>query len=64
MTPPAQYLVLSHFEAMSVFAFFVSLVFALLSKDTRREQAIYFLRTFSLFFLTGLGLGWLMYFYP
>ena len=64
MPQPGDYIVLSHFEAMAVFAFFVSLVFAFLSQETRREQALYFLRTIGLFLLAGLGLGWLMYLFP
>lgn len=64
MNPPEEYLVLSHFEAMTIFALFVSLVFTFISKQDRKGQAIYFLRTFALFLLAGFGLGWLMYPFP
>lgn len=64
MEPTGDYLVLTHFESMTLFAFFVSLAFTFLSQETRRERTIYFLRTFGLFLLTGVGLGWLMYFFP
>ena len=64
MPQPGDYIVLSHFEAMAVFAFFVSLVVTFLSQETRRERTVYFLRTFGLFLLTGFGLGWLMYLVP
>lgn len=60
----AQVVELSHLQAMTLFAFFTSLVFAFLSKKTRREQAKYFLWTFFLFLLVGVGLGWVMYPFP
>ncbi|MBI2956263.1 MAG: hypothetical protein HYY26_03005 [Acidobacteria bacterium] len=55
---------LTHFQAMFLFAFFTSLVFAFLSKRGRGERAKYFLWTFLLFLLVGVGLGWLMYPFP
>lgn len=64
MGPAGQALVLSHFEAMTLFAFFTSLVFAFLSKRTWRDRARSFLWTFLLFLLAGVGLGWLMYPFP
>lgn len=60
----AQALVLTHIQAMTLFAFFTSLVFAFLSKPTPRERAKYFLWSFFLFLLVGVGLGWLMYPFP
>ena len=60
----AQVLVLNHFQAMTVFAFFTSLVFAFLNKLTWQERAKNFLWTFLLFLLVGVGLGWLMYPFP
>ena len=64
MTPENEFLVLSHVEAMTVFAFFVSLVFAFLGKNDRKEQIKYFVRTFAFFLLAGIGIGWLMYPFP
>jgi len=64
MPPLAQLLELSHFQALTLFSFFTSLVFAFLTKQSRRERARYFLWTFSLFMIVGLGLGWLMYPFP
>ena len=64
MTPLGEVLVLSHFVAMMAFAFFVSLVFTFLSETDRKRQAKYFLRTFGLFLLAGIGSGWLMYLFP
>lgn len=60
----APFIALSHFQAMTLYAFFVSLVFAFLSKTARREQIKYFLQSFGLFLLVGLALGWLMYPFP
>jgi len=64
MGPAGQLLVLNHFEAMTLFAFFTSLVFAFLSKRGWRDRAKSFLWTFLLFLLAGVGLGWLMYPFP
>ena len=51
----------SHFLLMVLFAFFVSVVFAVLLRDTPREQ----LRTggmmFGGFMAAAVVLGWLMY---
>lgn len=55
---------LSHLQAMTLFAFFTSLVFSFLSKQGWRARLQYFLWTFLLFMLVGLGLGWLMYPFP
>jgi hypothetical protein len=50
----------SHFFLMALYAFFVSLVFAVLAKDTAREQCQLGLQLFAGFLATGLVLGWLM----
>lgn len=55
---------LSHLQAMTLFAFFTSLVFTFLSRQDWRQRAKYFLWTFLLFMLVGVGLGWLMYPFP
>lgn len=55
---------LSHFQSMTLFAFFTSLVFTFLTKQEWRERAKYFLWTFFLFMAVGVGLGWLMYPFP
>ena len=54
----------SHLLLMGLFAFFVSLVFAVIGKDTAREQFRLGLRLFAGFVATGLVLGWLMYPFP
>jgi hypothetical protein len=54
----------SHFLLLVVFAFFVSLVFALLAKDTGPEQLRFGGMLFGGFILAALVLGWLMYPFP
>ena len=54
----------SHLLMMSLFAFFVSLVFAVLAKDTAREQARLGGMMFGGFLLVGLLVSWLMYPFP
>jgi hypothetical protein len=54
----------SHLVTMAVFAFFVSLVFSVLAKDTAREQARLGGVMFAGFMLVGLVVSWLMYPFP
>jgi hypothetical protein len=54
----------SHLAAMALFAFFVSLIFAVLAKDTAREQARLGGLMFVGFMLAGLAVSWLMYPFP
>ena len=54
----------SHFAMMAVFAFFVSLIFAVLAKDSPREQARLGGLMFVGFMLAGLAVSWLMYPFP
>jgi hypothetical protein len=49
---------------MALFAFFVSLVFAVLAKDSVREQARLGGMMFAGFLLTGIIVSWLMYPFP
>ena len=51
----------SHLLLLVVFAAFVSLVFAVLAKDTLREQARLGGLMFAGFLVAGLVFGWLMY---
>jgi heme/copper-type cytochrome/quinol oxidase subunit 4 len=51
----------SHLFLLAVFAFFVSLVFAVIMRETPREQAMLGARMFGGFVAAGLVLGWLMY---
>jgi hypothetical protein len=54
----------SHFGLMLLFAFFVSLVFATIAKDTPREQAILGARMFGTFLAAAIVLGWVMRLFP
>ncbi len=54
----------SHLLYMTVFAFLVSLVFAVLLKDEPRQQLRFGAVTFAAFMLGALALGWLMYPFP
>ena len=54
----------SHFLLLLVFAFFVSLVFAVLSKDDLRDQVKFGALLFAGFVTTAIVLGWLMLPFP
>ncbi len=52
---------MKHLAAMSLFAFFVGVVFAVVTKGTPPEQLRYGIKVFLAFMLIGIGLAWLMY---
>jgi hypothetical protein len=52
---------LSHFEALVVFAVFVSTVFGLITKRTPREQFRYAVVVFCSFLGVAIVVSWLMY---
>ena len=54
----------SHLLLMAIFAFFVSLVFAVIAKDEAREQLRFGGMMFGGFLASALVLGWLMYPFP
>jgi len=54
----------SHFFLLIVFAFFVSLVFAVIAKDDAREQLRFGALMFAGFIVSALVLGWLMFPFP
>ena len=54
----------SHLGVMIVFAFFVSLIFATIAKDTPAEQARLGARMFGTFIGAAIALGWLMRIFP
>jgi hypothetical protein len=54
----------SHLLLMALFAFFVSLVFAVIAKDDVREQVQFGGLMFAGFMLVGLAVSWLMYPFP
>jgi hypothetical protein len=51
----------THVGLLMLFAFFVSLVFAVIARDAPREQARLGLKYFGAFVGAGLLLGWLMF---
>jgi hypothetical protein len=51
----------SHFALLVLFAFFVALVFAVLTRDEPRQQLAFGMRLFGGFVAAGLVLGWLLY---
>jgi len=53
---------LTHFPALVIFSFLVSVVFGVLAKDTSRERLIYGAKVWGTFVGTAVGVGWLMYF--
>jgi hypothetical protein len=54
----------SHFVLLTLFAFFVSLVFAVIAKDTPREQLRFGGLMFAGFLASAFVLGWLMFPFP
>jgi hypothetical protein len=54
----------SHTFLLVAFAFFVSVVFSLLSKDDLREQLRFGGMLFGGFIVGAIVLGWLMYPFP
>jgi hypothetical protein len=54
----------SHFGLMIVFAFFVSLIFATIAKDTPAEQAKLGAKMFGTFIAAAIVMGWVMRLFP
>ena len=54
----------SHMVLLVLFAFFVSLVFAVIAKDDARDQLRFGGLMFGGFLASALVLGWLMYPFP
>lgn len=54
----------SHFGLMLVFAFFVSVIFATISKDTPREQVLLGTKMFATFVAAAIVLGWVLRLFP
>jgi putative Mn2+ efflux pump MntP len=55
---------IQHLPAMVLFAFLVSVVFGVLSRNTPRERLLYGAKVFAMFVVVALALGWMMYFVP
>jgi hypothetical protein len=56
--------VASHILLLAIFAFFVSLVFAVIAKDGTRDQLRLGGLMFGGFLASAIVLGWLMYPFP
>jgi hypothetical protein len=54
----------SHFVLLGLFAFFVSLVFAVIAKDDASGQLQFGAMMFAGFVISAFVLGWLMYPFP
>jgi hypothetical protein len=54
----------SHILLLTLFAFFVSLVFAVIAKDDARDQLRFGGILFGGFVVSAIVLGWLMYPFP
>jgi hypothetical protein len=54
----------SHFGLMIVFAFFVSVVFATITKDTPKDQLTLGAKMFGTFIGAAIVLGWVLRFFP
>ena len=54
----------SHFLLLVLFAFFVSLVFALIAKDEISDQLRFGGMLFAGFIVSAIVLGWLMFPFP
>jgi hypothetical protein len=54
----------SHLLILTLFSFFVSLVFAVIAKDDPREQLRFGGLLFAGFLASAFVLGWLMYPFP
>ena len=57
-------MVISHFPAMVLYAFLVSVVFGVIAKNTTRERLIYGIKSFALFIGIALLIGWVMFPFP
>jgi hypothetical protein len=54
----------SHIVLLAIFAFFVSLIFAVIAKDEVRDQFRFGGMMFGGFLASAVVLGWLMYPFP
>ena len=53
-----------HFLVMTLYAFLISLFFALLWRNERRERAALFVKLFLALVVGALAVAWLMYPFP
>ncbi len=57
-------MVISHFSALCLFSFLVSVAFAALGLGSTRERIIYGAKVFAAFVGVAIMLGWLMFPFP
>ncbi|MBK9165635.1 MAG: hypothetical protein IPM21_17335 [Acidobacteria bacterium] len=55
---------MTHFLFLLIFAFFISVLFAVFSDGTARERVIYGAKSFLQFVVISLAIAWLLYFIP
>lgn len=55
---------MSHFALLVLFAFFVSLIFATIQKDTPAEQARLGAKMLGMFVAAAIVFGWVMRLFP
>ena len=54
----------THFGLMLLFAFFVSVVFATITKDAARDQLLLGVKMFGAFVAAAIALGWVLRLFP
>ncbi len=64
MTPLAVLVPVDHFLIMTLYAFLVSIFFALVWRNDRRDRLALFAKIFSALIVGGLAVAWLMYPFP
>ncbi len=64
MTPLASLVPVDHFVIMTLYAFLISLFFALLWRNERRERTTLFVKLFLALVVGALAVAWLMYPFP
>ena len=57
-------MIASHLFALIVFSSLVSVVFAMLLREERKDRVRFALMTFGAFVLSAVVVGWLMYPFP
>ena len=64
MTPLASLVPVDHFVIMTLYAFLISLFFALLWRNGSRERGALFVKLFLALVVGALAVAWLMYPFP
>ncbi|MEP6800363.1 MAG: hypothetical protein ABJC07_00395 [Acidobacteriota bacterium] len=64
MTPLAALVPVDHFLIMALYAFLVSVFFAFVWRNERRDRLALFAKIFGALILGGLAVAWLMYPFP